>query len=67
MADLAGFDAELIRLLKNDRLLFLEEVYRLGVSFGLSKEQIDRVVAQAEATGVGLREIVLLYVGNLHG
>jgi hypothetical protein len=67
MADVVSFDTELIRLLKEDRLLFIAEVYELGKKFGLSQEQVDRVVTQAEVSGTGLREVVLLYVGNLHG
>jgi len=60
IADLAGFDAEFMSRLRKDRLMFLSEVLETGKKHGLSESQVDRILEQAENSGVGLREEVFL-------
>jgi hypothetical protein len=59
-ADLAGFDAEFMRKLRRDRLVFLSEVLEIGKKHGLSGSQVDRILEQAERSGMGFREIVFV-------
>ncbi len=67
MADLSGFYAELKRSLKRDRILFMPELYELGTAFGLSREQVERAVAETEASGKVLREVALLWMEKEDG
>jgi hypothetical protein len=67
MADVAGFDSEFSKRLRLDRLVFLSELYELGKRFGLSREQVDRVVGQAEVSGKGFTDVVVVYGEDVHG
>ena len=61
MADIAGFDAEFMEKLSKEGTLLMFEIYELGKWFGLSREQVDRVVTQAEVAGKGFAEMVFIY------
>jgi len=67
MADVAGFDSEFSRTLKKDRFMFVSEIYELGKRFGLSREQVERAVVQAELSGKGFSEVVFVYGEDVHG
>jgi hypothetical protein len=59
-ADLAGFDAEFMEKLKKDRLMFVSEVVDIGKRHGLTESQVDRILEQAERSGVGTRDEVFI-------
>jgi len=67
MADIAGFDSEFSKRLKKDGFMFLSEIYELGERFGLSREQLERAVVQAEMTGKGFSEVVFVYGEDVLG
>jgi hypothetical protein len=67
MADVTGFDSEFSRRLKKDRFMFMSEIYELGKRFGLSREQVERAVVQAEMTGKGFSEVVFVYGEDIIG
>ena len=54
---------EFLEKLKKARLLFVSEVIAIGKSHGLSKEQVDRILEQAEVSGLGFSEIVFVSSG----
>jgi hypothetical protein len=66
-ADLTGFDSEFMEKLRKDRLIFVSEVVELGKRHGLAESQVERILEQAEKSGVGMRDevfVCLESVGN---
>lgn len=59
-ADVAGFDSEFMEKLRKDRLVFVSEVVEIGKKHGLSVSQVNRILEQAERSGVGLRDVVFV-------
>ena len=62
MADLASFDIEFTKKLKDEKLLLVSEIYDLGKRHGLSESQVERIIEQAETWGLGFREVVFVYL-----
>lgn len=56
IADFVGFDAEFMLKLRHDRLVFVTEVLEIGKKHGLSEGQVDRILEEAEKSGVGIRD-----------
>lgn len=63
-ADVNGFEREFLMRLKTERLLFVTEIVKLGKAHGLSKEQVDRILEQAEVSGLGFSEIAFVWSGG---
>jgi hypothetical protein len=58
--DVLSFQNELLVKLKKERLLFVTEIIKIGKTHGLSREQVDRILAEAEVSGLGFSEIVFV-------
>lgn len=61
---MAGFDTEFMAKLRKDRLVFVSEVVEMGKKHGLSESQVERILEQAERSGVGFRDIVFVCAGS---
>jgi hypothetical protein len=66
LADLAAFDTEFTKRLKDERLLLVSEIYDLGKRHGLSESQVERIIGQAETSGLGFREVAFVYLEQEH-
>ncbi len=67
MADVSGFDVALMVKLRKEGTVLMFEIYELGKKFGLSKEQVDRWVTQAEVSGKGFAEMMFIYREDARG